>query len=356
MVLMGEHSGHGHAGHSHAPGPGADRRLIAAAGTLIVAFMAGEVVAGLVAHSLALLSDAAHMLTDAASIGLVLVTMTVAERPPSGGYTYGLRRLEILSAQANGITLVLLALWLGYEAVRRLIAPHPVTGGLMLAVAVTGVAVNLAATWLLYRASRRPGHRRSLNADGAFTHILTDLYAFAATVAAACVVLATGFDRADPIATLIVAALMVRAGAGLIRESGRIFLEAAPAGIDPGDVGAALVGRPHVIEVHDLHIWEITSGMPAASAHILVARHQDCHAIRAGLMDMLADDFDITHATLQVDHVPSEHALRRAAEPGAGDLRHCEDTHGPSYRAPGRQMLRNSAASLEPLPAGDPPG
>jgi len=333
------HSGHGH-GHAHGLAPGADRRLIAAAGALIVAFMAGEVVAGLVAHSLALLSDAAHMLTDAASIGLVLITMKVAGRPASGGYTYGLRRLEILSAQANGITLVLLALWLAYEAVRRLIDPRPVAGGLMLAVAVTGVVVNLAAAWLLHRASRRPGQRRSLNSEGAFAHVLTDLYAFAATVIAAVVVLATGFHRADAIATLIVAALMVRAGAGLIAQSGRIFLEAAPAGVDPAAVGAALVGRPHVIEVHDLHIWEITSGMPAASAHILVARHQDCHAIRAGLVELLDTRFGITHATLQVDHVPPEHVLRRAAEhPEDGDLRHCEDTHGPSYRAPDPRVL-----------------
>ncbi|MBO0838677.1 MAG: cation transporter, partial [Actinobacteria bacterium] len=146
------HTGHAHAGHAHGLEPGADRRMLAFAGALIVAFMAGEVAAGLIAHSLALLSDAAHMLTDAASIALALVTMKVAARPAAGGYTYGLRRLEILSAQANGITLVLLALWLCYAAVRRLITPQPVTGGLMLGVAVTGVFVNLAATWLLYRA------------------------------------------------------------------------------------------------------------------------------------------------------------------------------------------------------------
>ena len=325
-------SEHGHGGHAHGLEPGADRRLIACAGVLIVAFMCGEVVAGLMAHSLALLSDAAHMLTDAASIALALVTMKVAARPASGGYTYGLRRMEILSAQANGITLVLLALWLCYEAVRRLIAPHPVTGGLMLGVAVTGVFVNLAATWLLFRASHAPGQRRSLNTEGAFAHILTDLYAFGATVIAAIVVLATGFDRADAIATLVVVALMVRAGLGLIRASGRIFLEAAPAGIDPEAVGAALVGRPHVVEVHDLHVWEITSGMPAASAHVLVARRQDCHAIRAGLVEVLSEDFGITHATLQVDHVPSSRTLAGAAEDSAG-LKHCGDPHGPSYRA-----------------------
>src|SRR4029077_69980 len=195
-----------------------------------------------------------------------------------GGYTYGLRRLEILSAQANGITLVLLAAWLLYESVRRLITPQPVTGGLMLGVALGGVVVNLAASWLLARANSRDG-RRSLNMEGAVAHVLTDLYAFMATVAAAIVVLASGFARADAIATLVVVVLMLHAGSGLIRASGRIFLEAAPAGLDPAEIGAAMAARPHVAEVHDLHICEITSGMPAASAHVLVAPRQDCHAV-----------------------------------------------------------------------------
>jgi cobalt-zinc-cadmium efflux system protein len=327
-------SDHAHAGHAHGLQPGADRRMLAWAGALIVAFMCAEVAAGLLSHSLALLSDAAHMLTDAASIALVLVTITVAARPARGGYTYGLRRMEILSAQVNGITLVLLAIWLCYAAVRRLITPQPVTGGLMLGVALAGVVVNLAAAWLLQRARDAPGQRRSLNTEGAFAHILTDLYAFLATVAAAIVVLATGFARADAIATLVVVALMLRAGARLIRASGRIFLEAAPAGIDPEAVGAALVARPHVVEVHDLHVWEITSGMPAASAHVLVALQQDCHAIRTDLEELLAREFGITHATLQVDHVPSAPILKHAAgHPEDGDLQHCGESHGPSYRA-----------------------
>src|SRR5215468_9019906 len=142
--------GHQHRGHAHgldSDGQDADGRWLAAAGALIVAFMVGEVVAGVLAHSLALISDAAHMLTDAAAIGLALVATKLAARPPRGGYTYGLRRTEILSAQANGITLVLLAVWLGYEAIRRLIAPQPVTGALMLSVALAGVAINLAASW-----------------------------------------------------------------------------------------------------------------------------------------------------------------------------------------------------------------
>ncbi|MGH3166468.1 MAG: cation diffusion facilitator family transporter [Trebonia sp.] len=336
-------AGHDHSQHAHGVEPGADRRLLALAGALIVVFMCGEVAAGLIAHSLALLSDAAHMLTDAAAIGLALVTMKVAARPARGGYTYGLRRMEILSAQANGITLVLLAVWLCYSAVRRLVSPVPVAGGVMLGVALAGVAVNLAATWLLHRASHAPGQRRSLNTEGAFAHILTDLYAFLATVVAAVIVLVTGFARADAIATLVVVALMVRAGAGLIRASGRIFLEAAPAGVDPAAIGAALVARPHVAEVHDLHIWEITSGMPAASAHVLVARQQDCHAIRTGLEELLSREFGISHATLQVDHVPAGDTLNRSAgHPEDTDLQHCGEPHGPSYRADPGKPARNA--------------
>jgi len=324
-------------GHAHGAGSDADVRWLTAAGVLILAFMCGEVVAGVVAHSLALISDAAHMLTDAAAIALALVTIKIAARPARGGYTYGLRRMEILSAQANGITLVLLALWLGVEAVRRLLTPQPVTGGLMLAVAVAGVCVNLAASWLLARAGRAGG-RRSLNLAGAAAHILTDLYAFAATAIAAVIVLTAGFNRADPIATLIVVVLMLRAGAGLIRESGRIFLEAAPAGLDPSALGAAMAARPHVAEVHDLHVWEITSGLPAASAHVLVAPRQDCHAVRADLEELLAREHGITHLTLQVDHVPGNDAVPppqtdQTDQTGQADQQHCEDSHGPRYRS-----------------------
>lgn len=320
-------AGRGAANHEHdlARGPGggaANPRLLAAALALILAYMCGEVIAGILAHSLALLSDAAHMLTDAGAIALVLVTMRLAARPPRGGYTYGLKRTEILSAQANGLTLVLLAVWLTYEAIRRLITPPGVHGGAVLGVALAGVAVNLAATALIARAR---GKERSLNVEGAFAHILTDLFAFIATAVAGIVILATGFARADAIATLIVVALMIKAGAGLLKGSGRIFLEAAPADLDPAAVGAELAARPHVTEVHDLHIWEITSGMPAASAHVIVDDGEDCHAIRADLETLLAREHGITHTTLQVDH----------GQPGRAG--HCGDPHGPHYQSEGGQ-------------------
>ncbi|GAB2870398.1 cation diffusion facilitator family transporter [Actinoallomurus bryophytorum] len=310
--------GHTGPGHTHGVNAESDKRLLSAALALILAYMAGEVILGVLAHSIALISDAAHMLTDAASIVLALVAMRLAARPPRGGYTYGLNRTEILSAQANGITLLLLSAWLTYEAVRRLIHPPEVTGGLVLATAAAGVVINLAATWLIGRANRG-----SLNIEGVFQHIVTDLYAFVATGIAGLVVLLTGFARADAIASLIVVALMVKAGAGLVRDSGRIFLEAAPTGLVPDLIGRALADRPHVVEVHDLHIWQITSGMPAASAHVLVALGEDCHAVRADLECVLAEDYRISHTTLQVDH---------ASEQFLTIERHCGESHGPSHR------------------------
>ena len=319
--------------HAHGPASGADARWLYGALALILAFMAGEVVAGVVAHPVALISDAAHMLTDAAAIALVLITARLAARPPAGGYTWGLKRTEIMSAQANGITLVLLAAWLGYTAIRHLVTPPAVAGGTVLGVALAGVAVNVVATLLIARAGGGRGAPRSLNLAGAFKHIVTDLYAFAATAVAGVVILLTGFDRADPIAALVVVALMVYAGAGLIRDSGRIFLEAAPAGLDPAAVGAAMAARRHVTEVHDLHIWEITSGMAAASAHVLVAPGEDCHAVRADLEAYLSREYGITHATLQVDHagLPAAPGLIQVSEQQNCDDAHGQ-AHGPAYR------------------------
>ncbi len=313
---------HGH-GHGHRVGQDTDRRWLSITLALIVVFMAGEVVVGLVAQSLALLSDAAHMLTDAGSIILAIVAMRLAARPPRGGYTYGLKRVEILSAQANGLTLLLLAAWLAYEAIRRLIDPPPVAGALVLVTALVGVVVNIAATWCLSKANRS-----SLNIEGAFQHLLTDLYGFVATAIAGAIVLSTGFARADAIATLIVIALMTRAGVGLVRESGRIFLEAAPAGIDTRALGGRLAAHPDVVEVHDLHIWQITSGQPALSAHVLVQPGRDCHAVRTNLQALLAHNYAITHVTLQLDHPsPDLFTITRAGH--AEEKGHCTDLPTP---------------------------
>jgi cobalt-zinc-cadmium efflux system protein len=288
---------HDHAAHSHAVGAEADRGKLAVALGLIVSLIAVELAAGIVAHSLALLSDAAHLLTDAAAIGFSLLAIRLAARPAKGAMTYGFRRVEILSAQANGVTLLVLAALIAYEGVRRLFEPPVVRGWLILAVALVGVIVNLAATWTLSRANRG-----SLNVEGSFQHLLTDLYGFIGTAIAAAVILATGFQRADPIVSLLIAALMTRSGLALVRASGRIFLEAAPEDLDPQAIGEALVRQPDVAEVHDLHVWEITSGFPALSAHVLVDADSDCHAARRAMEAMLHERFGLDHTTLQVDH------------------------------------------------------
>jgi cobalt-zinc-cadmium efflux system protein len=283
-----------HHHHHHVP-TGDTRRLGAALG-LILSFMVAEVVAGILADSLALLSDAAHMLTDAAAIALALVAARLAARPARGGYTFGLKRAEILSAQVNGATLVALALVIAIEGVRRLFDPPSVEGATVLVVALAGIVVNVAATWMLAGAERR-----SLNVEGAFQHVLTDLFAFIATAIAGVVILATDFGRADGIAALVVAALMLRSGWALLRDSGRVLLEAAPRGLDPGEIGRALAAEHHVVEVHDLHVWEVTSGLPSLSAHVTVRAGCDTQSHRRQLAELLRERFGIEHTTLQVE-------------------------------------------------------
>ncbi|WP_067714173.1 cation diffusion facilitator family transporter [Nocardia yamanashiensis] len=319
-----EHGHGGHGGHSHGATADSDKRWLSGALALIVVFMLGEVVVGIMASSLALLSDAAHMLTDAASIVLALWAIRLAARPAAGRMTYGWKRAEILSAQANGLTLLLLAAWLTYEAIRRLIDPPEVTGGLVLVTALIGIVVNVAASWMISRANRT-----SLNVEGAYQHILNDLFAFIATAVAGVIILLTGFARADGIATLVVVVLMVKAGIELVRASSRIFLEAAPANLDPAEVGAAMAAVDSIVEVHDLHIWEITSGSPALSAHVLVEPGRDCHKARTELAKLLDDEFHIEHATLQVDHATPE-----LLQVGDTADAHCEDSHGPAHRSP----------------------
>jgi cobalt-zinc-cadmium efflux system protein len=274
-----------------------DRRALAIALALIVAFLIAEVVAAVIAGSLALLADAGHMLTDAGALAFALFAATLAARPAQGRWTFGYKRLEILAAQANGVTLLVVALLILYGSVRRLASPSDVRGGIVLAVALAGIAVNAAATAVLSRASRK-----SLNVRGAFLHVATDTVAFAGTAVAGALILVTGWDRFDPIASIGVAALMLWASWGLLRESASIFLERSPAGIDPDAVGRALVNEPEVVEVHDLHVWTVTSGFPALAAHVLVQPEADCHAIRRRLAQMLHDRFEVEHTTLQVDH------------------------------------------------------
>lgn len=307
---MHDHAHHSHAhhhhGHAHGVGDNADRRYLIIALAILAGFMLVELIVGLLASSLALISDAGHMLTDAAAIALSLVAMQLSRRPARGRYTFGWKRAEILSAQANGVTLLLLAVWFAIEAVLRLIEPPQVEGRMVTIVALAGIAINLIVVWVMSKANRD-----SLNVEGSFQHILTDLYAFIATAIAGGIVWWTGWDRADALAALLVAALMARAGYGLVREAGRIFLEAAPRGLDPTTIEAAMCGIDHVTAITDLHVWELTSGMPALSAHLMVRADVDCHATQRAVQQMLAERFDIRHATLQTGH---DHASGGASD------------------------------------------
>jgi len=295
----GHHDHHGSGGHSHSVSVDADRRYLTIALLLILGFMVFEVVAGIVAHSLALLSDAGHMLTDAGALVLSLVVIRLVQRPSGGNLTYGMRRAEVLSGQANGAVLLVLGGLVTYEGISRLVHPPDVAGGLVTIVAALGVVVNLAAAWVLAKANRQ-----SLNIEGSFQHIVTDLYAFVGTLVAGVVIIVTGFNRADAIASLIVAGLMFRSGYALQRKAVRVLLESAPKSTAPQEVGWAMARAAFVSQVHDLHLWELTPGVPILTAHVLVVPASDCHVVRRELERMLRERFGIEHTTLQVDHAP----------------------------------------------------
>jgi cobalt-zinc-cadmium efflux system protein len=283
--------------HDHGVSAETEIRPLAVALALILAFMAAEVVLAVVANSLALLSDAAHMLIDAAALGMSVWAARLALRPASGRMTFGFRRAEILAAQANGITLLLLGALIMIEAVRRLGAPPDVDGPIVVGTAIAGALVNVLALRQVARANRA-----NLNVEGSFRHLLTDLYAFAGTAVAGAVIWATGFEQADAIASIAVAGSMLWAGWPLVRRSGRVLLEAAPEGLAPEEITAVLRSHGGVTDVHDLHVWEISSGFPALSAHVLVGRGEDCHGIRRELEAVLHERFGIEHTTLQVEH------------------------------------------------------
>jgi cobalt-zinc-cadmium efflux system protein len=289
---------HDGAGHTHGVSADADARYLTLAFVVIVAFMAFEVVVGIVAHSLALLSDAAHMLTDAGALALSLVVIRYVRQPGGERLTYGRRRAEVLSGQANGAVLLVLGLLVTYESIQRLITPPDVAGVAVTAVAAVGIVINIVAAWVLAKANRQ-----SLNVEGSFQHIITDLYAFIGTFVAGVIIITTGFDRADAIASLAVAGLMFRSGFALQRKAIRVLLEGAPEGMAPAEVGMAMARAQHVKEVHDLHLWELAPGQPILTAHVLVASGVDCHGVRRDLEQMLKQRFHIEHTTLQVEHV-----------------------------------------------------
>ncbi|MFQ5425878.1 MAG: cation diffusion facilitator family transporter [Gaiellales bacterium] len=283
-------SGHGH-------GTGSSQRALAVAATLILAFMVVEAVAGVLTGSLALLADAGHMASDAASLLLALLAAWLAARPPTAQRSFGYRRAEILAALANGVALVAVSIWIVVEAARRLSDSNDVAGTGVLVVGAIGLAVNLAVVRILW------GPRKgSLNVDAAFRHVLADAAGSVAVIVAAIVIITTGWTPVDPILSLLIAALIVLSAWGVLRDSVGVLLEAAPSGMDVEEVGAAIANYSGVREVHDLHVWTITSGYVALSAHVVVRRGEDCHQRQREIASMLGERFDIRHTTLQTDH------------------------------------------------------
>ena len=295
--------GHHHAHHDHSHGGAHDhgnagRRALTVVFVLTAGFMVVEVVGGLLTGSLALLADAGHMLSDAASLALALFAVWRARKPATPERSFGYKRAEILAALFNGVTLVAISLWIFYEAYSRLSEPPEILGGPMLAVAVLGLIVNVAGATIL---SRSAGE--SLNVEGALRHVLADVAGSVGAIAASVVIITTGWVYADPLISALIGLLVLLSSWKLLRDSVNVLLEKAPRGLDVREIGTSMVRTRGVEEVHDLHVWTITSGFPALAAHVLVGRNEDCHARRRDLEKLLASDFGIEHTTLQVDHV-----------------------------------------------------
>ena len=282
----------------HKPGAVAHQmatRALRTALILTAVLFVAEVVGGIVSNSLALLADAGHMLTDVGALALSLFVAWFSRQPVSNSKTYGYLRWEILAAFLNGATLLLLSAWIAVEAVLRLRAPEAVEGGLMLGVATAGLVVNAIAAWLLHSS-----HATSLNVRGAYLHVLGDLLASVGTVLAAIVISLTGWLTADPIASLLSTVLIVRGAWRLVRESVDVLLEATPSHIALDDVRRLLEADSHVESVHDLHVWTVTSGVIAMSAHAIVRQSDEHQAVLERLHDAMGA-MGIHHVTIQLE-------------------------------------------------------
>ncbi len=300
-----EHSqgGHDHGAGGHSHGTGANKKALAVVLSFTLTYMVAEIIGGLITGSLALLADAAHMASDNVALGLALFAFWLSDKPATPNRSFGYKRGEILAALFNGVTIVAISLWIFYEAYQRFRDPPEILGGWMMVVAVIGLVVNIAGALILTRSAGE-----NLNMQGALRHILADLLGSIGVIAAAVVILLTGWAYADPLISVFIGVLVLFSSWKLLRDSVNILLEGSPPGIDAREVGEKLVGVEGVEEVHDLHVWEITSGFPALAAHVLVGREEDCHQRRRELEELLEHEFGIEHTTLQVDHVGDHEA------------------------------------------------
>jgi cobalt-zinc-cadmium efflux system protein len=294
-----DHEGHSHGGGGHSHAAGSQNRLaLIAALVLNAAYTIVEGVGGLLTGSLALLADAGHMLSDVGALALALFAAWLAARPATPNRSFGFKRAEILAALFNAVTLVAISIWIFIEAYRRLQSPPEILGGWMLLIAFVGLLVNVGSAVVLSR-----GQGENLNMQGAFRHMLADAAGSVGVLLAAGVILLTGWVYADPLISAAIGVLILGSSWGLLRDSVNVLLEGAPSGLDANDVGTKMVALEGVEEVHDLHVWEITSGFPALAAHVLVGENQDCHERRREIEKALYKEFGIEHTTLQVDHV-----------------------------------------------------
>ena len=282
--------------HSHSHGRGRNRRRLAIVLGLVATYMVAEVVGGLLTNSLALLADAGHMLSDAGALALSLFALWVAQRPPTSTHTYGFYRTEILAALANGATLVAISIFVFYEAIQRLGEPPHVEGGLMMGVAAGGLLVNLVGLWIL-----SGGREESLNVRGAWLHVLTDALGSVGALGAGGLILAFGWTWADPAASILIGVLVLYSSWSLLRETVGVLMESAPGHIDVDAVRGAVGAVPGVLSAHDLHVWTITSGMVALSAHVNAAPDVDAAQLLRQLRRLLHDRFGIDHITVQVE-------------------------------------------------------
>lgn len=295
---IGRDHGHSHAGHSH--GGGASQRRLAITLGLVLLYMIAEVVGGLASNSLALLADAGHMLSDAGALALSLLAMSIARRPPSTTHTFGYQRAEILAAMVNGALLIAISIYVFVAAYRRIGHAAEVEGGLMMAVAVGGLAINLAGLWIL-----RGGRSESLNLHGAWLHVLSDALGSVGAIVAAVLVRQLGWNWADPAASVLIGILVVYSAWALIRSTARVLMQAVPAHIDVAAVHEALTSIPGVVDVHDLHVWSVTSGRDVVSAHLTTDAEVDRDRMMAEVQTCLRDRFDLRHSTIQLDVDPA---------------------------------------------------
>jgi cobalt-zinc-cadmium efflux system protein len=293
------HHGHGlHHGHSHGAAT-TDERRIGWAFIVIFAFMLVEVAGGIMAGSLALLADAGHMVSDAAALGMSWAGLRLGKRAADAQRTYGYKRLEVLVAFVNGCTLFVIAGWIIFEAIRRFTAPVEVLGGTMLVVAIAGLLANIVAFLIL-----NGGNRENLNMRSAWLHVLGDLLGFIVAIVAAGIILLTGWSPIDPILSVLVAVLILKSAAQIVKSSSQILLEGTPAGLDIDGLSADLVASlPEVAEVHHVHAWSLTAEQPLVTLHVRCAPDSDPSLIIPAINERLKKRYGITHSTIQVDCV-----------------------------------------------------